>query len=228
MISIIQTGLGRYREITNPNHKELYDLIAEHYPITIHDFYRTDSDPECPYKGSGSVQLFDLLKAKDKVDNEIILKIRSDILITKVARLAILDELKKIINGEIDISFIGIELLKYYHLPYHQANYLHKVRKVLDYVVICKKSMLDDTVIDGHHDKISSNTGNAVLYLLIKDNMRASIMSTQIYVIRKNFETFTNHDVYLEWANWNNQKIKRKYPKTYKWIVNNAETINSF
>jgi len=228
MISILQTGLGRYREVTQSNHKELYNLIAEHYPITVHDFYRDGKDPDCPYKGSGSIQLFDLLKAKDKTDDEIVLKIRSDILITKTARLAILEEIKKVVNKESDICFIGIDLEKSYQLPYSEADWLHKVRKVLDYVIVARRSTLDNTVINDHHSKIAHNTGNMVLFLLIKSNMNFRIISTQIYCVRNNFEKLNNYEVYLEWIRWDNKQIKRKFPKTYKWIVNNPEIINSF
>ena len=74
-IGIIQIGLKRLYDTAKLNHKKLYDTLNKRYGITVYDFYRDAADPKCPFDQSGKVQVYDFLKAKNHVKEEVFIKV---------------------------------------------------------------------------------------------------------------------------------------------------------
>lgn len=225
-IGIVQIGLKRFYETAKANHKKLYDTLDKKYGIKVYDFYRDSADPNCPFYQSGKVQVYDYLKAKEIVEEDIFLKIRSDVYITHTAIDVICKEIDNIINGESDIVFLGIDFLNDYS-AIHKREDARTVKghKVTDFIIVARKNKIADTqtIIKALHQSVKDKSGNKTYNLIMAEGAKATKVSTQIYILRKNYNIYDNWQIYWDWCS---QYLKS--PIAQEWVKNNPDIIRSF
>jgi len=225
-IGIIQIGLKRFYDTAKPNHKKLYDTLNKRYGITVYDFYRDTTDPKCPFYQSGKVQVYDFLKAKNHVKEEVFIKVRSDAYFTRTSIDIICKEIDNIIAGESDIVFMGIDFMNDY-AEIHKREDARTVHghKVTDFVVVARKDKVADTdeIIDLLSHSVKDKSGNKTYNLILTHDAIAKKVSTQIYILRKEYSECDNWQIYWDWCSQ-----YRKSPVAQDWVKNNADTIRSF
>lgn len=223
-IAIVQTGLSRFTQVTKTNHLELYQMIKDRYGSTVYDFYRKQDNPLCPFGLSGKVQVFDFVTGRDQVSEDIMLKIRSDVYFTRSSMQVVCQELDKIIGGYNDISYMGLDFLNDYDKEYSSVNARH-AKKVTDFVIAARCSSVEktDRVIEILSNSVKDKSGNKTFYNILTPEARATKVSCQMYLIRKEYTHLNNWQVYWDWSSQYN-----KSPVAQEWVKNNREQINAF
>jgi hypothetical protein len=225
-IGIIQIGLKRFYGSAKANHKKLYDTLSKRYGITVYDYYRDAADPNCPFDQSGKVQVYDFLKAKDTVKEDIFIKVRSDVYFTRTAIEAVCKEIDNVIAGESDIVFMGIDFMNDY-AAVHKREDARTVNghKVTDFVVVARKDKVSDTntIIEMLKSSVKDKSGNKTYNLILTESAIAKKVSTQMYILRKDYVDYDNWQIYWDWCS---QYLKS--PVAQDWVRSNADTIRSF
>jgi len=197
-VAILYIGHPRFKDLSMPNHKKLIDAISTKFKVTIYDFTQPILDrSECPFTSSGGIQLWDFYTSIDKIKEDVIIKIRTDLFFTDSSIIHIISELKKIVDNQIDVSFLGLGLLsehvdsEVYKQEYYSYTY-HKSGKVLDWIVIVNKKYISTKEIvfkDLTTGKSSRNgSGNYTWKLivnLVKPPVRSNVVSCHTALIRK-------------------------------------------
>jgi len=233
MIAIMCIGLKRHITTTYENHNKVFKILDKKFGIKIYDFYREKDIPNCPFpltnqEGSGKLQMYDFITSLEKVDEEIIVKFRSDIFFTDVAINALISEIEKIINNENDLAYLGLDFKNDYDQTYKITD-ARKEEKITDFVIVAKKSLIPprEYIINflfNHFKSLYESSGNIVFFLLINSNTRATKISTQMYLIRKDYKTLNNWQIYFDWCH----DYKHKSLHAFNWVKNNKKLINSF
>lgn len=225
-IGIIQIGLKRFYETTKENHKKLYDILNTKYGINVYDFYRNSPDPNCPFDLSGKVQVYDFMKSKDKIEEEIVIKIRTDVYFTDTAIEVICNEIDNVLNYESDIVYIGIDFLLDYNTIHRRENARTvKGHKVTDFVIIARKNKLSNTdeVIEILKNSVKDKSGNKTFNLIMGTDAIATKVSTQMYLVRKDYKNYDNWQIYWDWVS-----EYRKADHAQEWVKNNPQIIRSY
>lgn len=222
-IGIIQIGLDHKFKIAEENHAMLYKFLSNKYNINIYNFYREDPIPGCPFNTSATIQLYDFFSSAEKTSEKIILKIRSDVFLTKSSIDILCQEIDAIVSGEIDISYLGL----YFSTEYDKICVRKDVKecyKVPDKIVIARKDKLIDNWLNTIHSVGSSTSGN-VAYLQIKNTISvARMVSCQMYIVQNNFDVVDNWQIYYDWC----KRYKEKSPIAVDWVLNNFDLIRTF
>ncbi len=225
-IGIIQIGLKRFYSTAKANHKKLYDTLSKRYGITVYDYYRDAADPACPFDQSGKVQVYDFLRAKDTVKEDIFIKVRSDVYFTRTAIETVCAEIDNVIAGESDIVFMGIDFMNDY-AAVHKREDARTVNghKVTDFVVVARKDKVADTntIIELLKSSVKDKSGNKTYNLILSESAIAKKVSTQMYILRKDYADYDNWQIYWDWSS---QYLKS--PVAQDWVKNNADTIRGF
>lgn len=223
-IGIMQIGLKRFYETTKSNHKKLYDTLAKRYEIKIYDFYRQGPDASCPFDQSGKVQVYDFFKGCKNVNEDIVIKIRSDVYLTRNAIDVVCKELDNVIAGESDIVYLGIDFLNDYNQIHKRENARH-CAKITDFLIIARKNKLADgeEIISAMKSNVKDKSGNKTYFLILGPDAIATKVSCQMYLVRKEYNNFDNWQIYWDWC-----QQYRKSELAQEWVRSNAELIRSF
>lgn len=194
-VAILYIGHPRFKDLSMLNHKKLTDAISIEFKVTIYDFTQPILDrSECSFISSGGIQLWDFYTSVDKIKEDVVIKIRTDLFFTDSSMIHIISELKKIVDNQIDVSFLGLGLLsehfdselykqEYYSYPYSKTG------KVLDWIVIVNKKFIStkeavfEELTTGKSSRNSS--GNYTWKLIVKPPVRSNIVSCHTALIRK-------------------------------------------
>ena len=194
-IAIIYIGYPRFKEIGYKNHKKMIDRIDELYDLKIYDFTFPNIDrSDCFYKDSGRIQVYDFYTALDHVEEDICIKLRTDLWITDSAIDAILEELFLVTETTQDFSFCGMGLIrgsiefykeKYFKLP------VTKTGKVLDWIIIANRNKLSskEKILEQLDTSPKLIGGNKAFTILPVAGSNCAIVCCQIYLIRKTYDS---------------------------------------
>ncbi len=223
-IAVVFVGLSRFNSVTKPNHLELLNLLDKKYGVTVYNFYRETDNPDCPFHESGKVQVFDFLTSRDKVKEDIMLKIRSDVFFTKTSIDIVCREIDQIIEGNNDVAYMGLDFLLGYDKEYQRDN-ARDVKKITDFVIAARCNSVEETekVIHILANHVKDKSGNKTFFNLLKPESRAVKVSCQMYLVRKSYKILDNWEIYWDWC----QQYK-KSEIAQEWVKNNKEIINSF
>ena len=223
-IAIIQIGLDDNFKIAKHNHELLYKVLSEKYNINIYNFYRQRAIPDCPFFSTGLIQVYDFFTSLQKTSEDIVIKMRSDIFLTKSAINVLCEEIDAVIKNEIDISYIGMYFSSEYNKICFKAN-ANLYSKVADKIVIARKSKLNTNWFDVLSKLPDSVSGNLAYLTIKKEDAVARMVSCQIYVVEKDLNIDAdNWTIYKEWC----QGFARKSAEAVNWVINNKDIINKF
>jgi hypothetical protein len=194
-IAILYIGHPRFKDLSMLNHKKLIDAISIEFKVTMYDFTQPILDrSECLFTSSGGVQLWDFYTSVDKIKEDVIIKLRTDLFFTDSSIITIISELKQIAYNQIDVSFLGLGLLSehvdsgVYKEKFYSYTY-QKTGKVLDWIVIVDKKFISHKNVvfeELTSGKSSRNgSGNYTWKLIVKSPLGANIVSCHIALIRK-------------------------------------------
>jgi hypothetical protein len=216
MIGIVYIGQPRFKESTKLNHQLLFDRLSEVYKIKIYDL-STDMRSGCRFnpevlESRGNLQLWDFADCIDKVDEDIIIKIRTDLWFTPSSIETIFLELENIVKENQDVSFLGHNFKKTYAEKYLKYSNIKQTDNVRDLVIIFNKlSIRDPKEIFRLNEKFGFvRSGNKIHGQILKDTTRAANVFCQLYLVRenlpKNIDPWTVCYKFI--ASWNQKKAR--------------------
>lgn len=222
-IGIAYIGQRRFEKTSKPNHKKLFNRLSEKYQFKIYDFIKDSPNPECPFTSSGGIQVWDFLKAKDSITEDIIIKLRSDIWFTRSSMNVLIKYLDKVVSEEFDIVFLGLDFLNACD-KLCQEYPVHGAKKITDFVIISRKSAIVENEkvifqISGPKHK----SGNQMFRAIVKPESKAVSVSCQMYLLRKDYENPNTWQLYKEWTD-----EYYKSQESQEWVLNNKEIIGTF
>jgi len=219
-VAVVYIGQSRFDATSRTNHDKLFELLRTKYEINVYDFTRPGPSTTGPFQSSGGVQVWDFLQAVKQVEEDIIIKLRTDLWFTNNSMTVVLSELDEIVNENNDVAFMGIDFTNHYD-KLHERIDAGTTKKVTDFVIIAKRSVLDNeesiiTRLNGPKHK----SGNVMFKYILAPDARSVSVSCQMYLLRKDYHTPDNWQIYSDWT--------REYYKSeasQQWVANNRKFI---
>lgn len=224
IVSIFYIGERRNKQTTQENHDDLIARIQKLYTVEVHDFSRHNTPSTCPFElRSGIVQVWEFVESCKKINNDVVVKLRTDLWFTESAKQVFLDELANVLNGTNDVAFIGLDFGHQHNKSYVKADSIKK--KVTDFAVIARQSKINAThqtleLLELTKDK----SGNKTYKLILSPDTRAVSISCQLYLVRQEYSNPTNWEIYKDWT----LQYSHKAAEQYKWVLDNKTIINQF
>lgn len=223
MIAVVYIGQNRFKNSTKLNHQLFFNRLKNLSEFKIYDF--SDSvRHNCPYNPEileqrGNLQLWDFATSLDKISEDIIIKIRTDLWFTLSSIDTILSETKKIIDSFHDVSFLGHNFKRTYAEKYLVEENITKNSNVRDLVIIFKKSKIytSQEILKRNKNFGNVRSGNKIHGQILKDNTMAVNVYCQLYLVREDFlETVDPWYVCYQFIkSWNQKKAR----DAMQWIL---------
>jgi hypothetical protein len=209
-VAILYIGHPRFKDLSMLNHKKLIDTISMDFKVTIYDFTQPILNrSDCLFTSSGGIQLWDLYTSVDKIKEDVIIKIRTDLFFTDSSIITIVSELKQIAYNQIDVSFLGLGVLsehvdsELYKEKFYSYTY-QKTGKVLDWIVIFDKKFIShknfvfEQLTSGKSSR--NGSGNYTWKLIVKSPLDTNVVCCHTALIRKLYknEDFIFKNVVLD------------------------------
>ena len=219
-IAVVYIGQQKFDTTSRTNHERLFELLRTKYEINVYNFTRPGPSTEGPFMSSGGVQVWDFLQALKQTQEDIVIKLRTDTWFTQSAMPVIMSELDAIVNNNNDVAFMGVDFTNHYD-KIHERIDASTTKKVTDFVVIAKRSRVDTeesiiTRLNGPKHK----SGNVMFKYILAPDARAVSVSCQMYLIRKDYDTPDNWQVYSDWTS-----EYYKSETAQQWVANNKKFI---
>ena len=221
-IAVVYIGQQKFDTTSRTNHERLFELLRTKYEINVYNFTRPGPSTEGPFMSSGGVQVWDFLQALKQTQEDIVIKLRTDTWFTQSSMPVIMSELDAIVNNNNDVAFMGVDFTNHYD-KIHERIDASTTKKVTDFVVIAKRSRLDTeesiiTRLNGPKHK----SGNVMFKYILAPDARAVSVSCQMYLIRKDYDTPDNWQVYSDWTS-----EYYKSETAQQWVANNKKFIGN-
>jgi len=218
-IAVVYIGQRKFDKTSTDNHQALIELLKTQYAVNVYDFTRQGPSTDGPFTSSGGVQVWDFLQAVKSVKEDVIIKLRTDLWFTTSSMSVVLSELDEIVNGNNDVAFMGVDFTNHYDKLHERSDATNK--KVTDFVIIARRSSLDTeesivTRLNGPKHK----SGNVMFKYILAPDARAVNISCQMYLLRKDYDTPDNWQIYSDWTS-----EYYKSESAQQWVANNRKFI---
>jgi hypothetical protein len=222
-VALFYIGLVRFEKLGKENHKKLIDILTEAYDLKIYDFTLPNIDrTDCTFEDSGRIQVYDFYTALDQIEEDIVIKFRTDIWLTDSVIDPILTELNLIVNGTQDLSYMGMAIIsansEFDNAEYYSYGY-RKTGKILDWVIIADRRTLvkkEDAFTylkEGKYVRTAGG-GNHSYRVLRTSQTNTVVVCCQLYLIRKEYDTYpTDVQVGIDMI-----ELTLPNPKTLEWL----------
>jgi hypothetical protein len=220
-IAVVYIGQRKFDKTSKINHQALIELLKLQHTVNVYDFTRPEPSTDGPFTSSGGIQVWDFLQAVKSVDEDIIIKLRTDLWFTNNSMSVVLRELNEIVDGNNDVAFMGVDFTNHYDKLHERNDATNK--KVTDFAIIACRSSLDTeesivTRLNGPKHK----SGNVMFKYILAPNARAVCVSCQMYLLRKDYDTPDNWQVYSDWTS-----EYYKSETAQQWVANNKKFIGN-
>lgn len=248
MIAVCYTGDKRFNyKLTFLNHKKLFDKLSEIGNLKFYFFTKDlpergicpydDNQPDLAIEGKyrrgqgGAVQTWDFMNATSLVDENIVIRMRTDTWFHDSAIDVISNELKEIVDGKTDIAFFGSDLIngnvgKEFEKIFLDPNHITKIQ---DFIIIANKTKILSPSevyerIEATHPK-KRRSGNKIFRYCLPDGVNAYTILCKIYLIRKFYkdeqDEITIFKDYLE--SYGTVSKVPELQEAYNWLEEHTE-----
>jgi len=224
MIAVMYIGQRRYASMSHANHRALLAELEKIAPVVKYDFTREIGQPSAsPWQQSGGIQIFDFLQGVEQINENVIVKFRSDLWFTDAAIDAITKEVKLVYEGKQDASFFGCNWKDYIGHVYTKEH-VNEKPWVQDFVIVVDKSVLKNK--NEIYQNVESATpskracGTKVFRAILATPDRAYNVLSQIYLIRKQLEgNFDPWQVGYDYIFEDMKRFGHKMPDAMPWYM---------
>ena len=227
-LAIFYIGLPRYENIGKQNHQQLIEALKTHWDIVEYNFCFPNIDrslhPFTEHKkwGNGQTQVWDFYTAIENIEEQFVLKMRTDVWLARSSIKYFSNELLNLQNNTKDLIYFGTDE-RSPDFNIHRPYYSLPKGKVLDIIVAANKTKINskDDAFIRLDDIKSKNNGNATYSVLIKYSERTAVVPLKICLIRKEYLEYpTSKQVFFDWADW-----FRSFSKDDPWISSYQEWV---
>jgi len=224
MIAVMYIGHRRYVSMSHANHQVLLTELEKIAPVVKYDFTREiGQHSPSPWQQSGGIQIFDFLEGVEQINENIIVKFRSDLWFTDSAMDAIVKEVKLVVDGMQDASFIGCNWKDYIGHTYTK-EYISEKPWVQDFVVVVNKNVLKDKKeiyqnIESARS-LKRTCGTKLFRSILNTQDRAYNVMSQVYLIRKQLpDNFDPWQVGYDYIIEDMKRFGHKMPDAMPWYL---------
>lgn len=190
-IGLFYIGHRRFPEIGLPNHHDLIRRLEAILPVNIYDFSKPLGSNTSPYNEGGGIQVWDFTESANKITDQYLIKLRTDLWLTPSSIDCIVDGMQMIIEGSIDAEFYGSNWTEF--LGHTRSRYPIQERSwVQDFVVAARRSVLrSKSAVYENLDGFKSSTracGTKVFKVITNNDVVANNVMCQIYLVRKHYD----------------------------------------
>lgn len=218
MIGVFYIGDQRHNPtVAQSNHQPLIDGLRKLDTTNVYDF--TKGYPgrgQCPFDeggedtqlqrgASGAVQVWDFATSVDRITEDVVIKMRTDVWLTESSTQVILAHVRDIIKGNKDLVFFGCDVVNNNQGIEHQAIEITRTDppRIQDFIIAARRSCLPSTqkLIDDLMPTASAKrvSGNKTFRALVTPESRAFTVLCHLYLIRKTYYwTPTDSEVYRD------------------------------
>ena len=219
-IAVVYIGQRKFDKTSTANHQVLVELLKTQHTIKVYDFTRPGPSTDGPFSSSGGIQVWDFLQSVKSVDEDIVMKLRTDLWFTDNSMSVVLNELNEVVDGNNDVAFMGVDFTNHYDKLYERID-AATTKKVTDFAIIARRSSLDiedsiATRLNGPKHK----SGNVMFKYVLAPEARAVSVSCQMYLLRKDYDTPANWQIYSDWTS-----EYYKSEAAQQWLANNKKFI---
>lgn len=213
-LAIFYTGDIRHNtDLTYKNHKKLFEKIKRIIPFQVYHFTRNDPDRgECPYdppggdnvdtvyrRGQGgAVQVWDFMRGVQRTQEEIVMRLRTDLWFTESSMDCVCFELQQMIENKSGIAYFGSDWVNKtagavndrlsVHIDYDNV--------IQDFVVLARRDSLksfDQTINDlnklNHNKRRSGNKTFRFIIPTIHESWKPDADMLSVQGLRKQLTT---------------------------------------
>lgn len=228
-IALLYIGMPRFKDIGKSNHKLLIDALQQKWPVVEYDYLQPNLDRSlCPFPandtGAARIQIWDFYESLQYVNEQIVIKLRSDIWFSKSSIDAVIKEIELIISGKQDISYLGCDTSnnfseKYFKIP-------TKKGKILDLVIIVNKDKIkkkDQALTELQTGKLAHlRSGNSTWKVLTTPWTVSYKVFCQIYIIRKDQVELNDWTMGYHYIDY---YLPDTVQQAKQWWLNNKEQV---
>jgi len=232
-IALFYIGQKRYVEMGEKNHKKLISELEKIALVTIYNFTRDLDQPSAsPWPQGGAIQVFEFLESIEKIEEDIVIKLRTDLWFTNSAIFALVEEVRLVCENKQDATFMTCNLRDYLGHTYTKDPIdLHPIPG--DFVVLVNKKILrNKEEIYKSIDNLSPKKregGNKPFGAIIKDRQQTYNVHSQIYLIRKHLDDpFDPWQVGYDYISTEVSKFGHKMPDAMPWYLTTKAMVNEY
>lgn len=218
-IAVVYIGQRKFDKTSTANHQALIELLRTQHTVNVYDFTRPGPSTTGPFQSSGGVQVWDFLQAVKSVDEDIVIKLRTDLWFTRSSMPVVLSELNEVVNGNNDVAFMGVDFTNHYDKLHERNDATNK--KVTDFAIVARRSSLDteESIVARLHGP-KHKSGNVMFKYILALDARAVSVSCQMYLLRKDYDAPSNWQIYSDWTS-----EYYKSETAQQWVANNRKFI---
>jgi hypothetical protein len=219
MISVFYTGDRRHNPvIMRDNHDRILQALSRLAPVEVAWFTKDFAHRgQCPFDEGGAdmhlrrgqggaVQVWDFITGVERLTGDIRIKFRTDLWFTDSACAVIVDHVRDIMKGHIDVVYFGSDLINQNHGKENESYEItrHDPARIQDFIVAVRPGALKhsqdviSSMLDMAPKKVRS--GNKVFRNILREDARARGVMCHVWLIRKWYESRpTDRDVCLDY-----------------------------
>lgn len=214
--------MNRFSSVTSENHNKMLDSLSREFEINVYNFLRNEPINGCPYTVGGNIQVYDFVKhCLTATQEDIVIKVRSDIWFTDSSIDVLKQQLNDVINGIIDVSFLGLDLR---NCVQYKFSLMPTLKLVTDFMIIVYKSKIKtpneiyDTLKNHAH-----RSGNKAYKWILKESTNYRAISCQMYLVRKNYSIPDKLTILQDWSS-----EYKNITNSIDWISKNKNLIQDY
>ena len=218
MIGVFYIGDKRHNlDIAQANHQPLLDGLRQLSTTNVYDFTKGyKGRGVCPFDeggedtqlqrgASGAVQVWDFTTSVDRITEDIVIKMRTDVWLTESSTKIILAHVRDILKGNKDIVFFGSDVVNDNQGIEHQATEITRTdpARIQDFIIAANRSCLPTTqkLIEDLIPTVNTKrvSGNKTFRALVTPGTRAYTVLCHMWLIRKTYHWMpTDGEVYKD------------------------------
>jgi hypothetical protein len=192
MLDVFYIGLDRFRDRTRENHAWMLDQLSSRFgQITTHDFLQPKFDrSDCPVGGTvgsaGGLQVWDFMKAVQKLSAPCVMKLRTDVWFAHSSLAPVARAVERCLSDAKDVVYLGANVKQGLDDPDDNRPADHH-KKVPDFVVVARRSaVLDIDRVRAHLAAAGDvASGNRVFKIITPDLSRSETTWCRIFLVRR-------------------------------------------
>jgi hypothetical protein len=186
MIDVIYHGDIGWRDATRINHDRMLDLLRQNWPIHVHWHDAVDYDTECEFERGGPREIWRFYQRLAGTRNPIVIYLSTEVWFGPGAAEAVLAEVSKIVDNDLDIAFVGSDFRDAYG-EQHDRRSIGKHQRLGEHVVIASRSGINSEEIAMQNLRDSKQFKDVARSWpsVIRDPERAITLCCQTYLVRR-------------------------------------------
>ena len=186
MIDVIYHGELSWRDATRINHDRMLDLLRQNWPVQVHWRDEIDQEKHCEFDRNGPCEIWRFYQRLTGTRNAIVIYLSTEVWFGAGAAEAVLAEVSRIIDGDLDVAFFGSDFQSAYGEQQDRCS-IDKHQRLGEHVIAARRDGINNeesamqNLRSGKQFKDAARSWPSV----IRDVDRAVTVRCQTYLVRR-------------------------------------------